>query len=155
MGSAITASAHTTHTSRVQTLPSAILDPGQDRMATVVKVEGFQAFQTKVSELSSSGGAVFVLFSGSKDSDGESWCPDCVVAEPVVMKCMEDAPEGSHLLYVGVGDRATWKDPQCVFRTAKETQLKSVPTLVRWGKPQRLQEEQCADKELVSMMLED
>ena len=34
------------------------------------------------------------------------------------------APEDSHYLYVGVGDRATWKDPNCIFRTHKDTQLK-------------------------------
>ena len=32
------------------------------------------------------------------------------------------APEDSHYLYVGVGDRATWKDPNCIFRTHKDTQ---------------------------------
>merc|ERR1711972_1089930 len=63
------------------------------------------------------------------DSNGASWCPDCVIAEPVVNKCLEKAPEDSHYLYVGVGDRAFWKDPNCIFRTHKDTQLKSVPTL--------------------------
>jgi len=124
-------------------------------MATVVKVEGFEAFQAKVAELAATGEDVFVMFSGSKDSNGESWCPDCVVAEPVVTAAMEKAPPGSHYLYVGVGGRAAWKDPAGVFRTSKDTLLKSVPTLVKWGTAQRLQEEQCADPGLVAMLLED
>ena len=53
-------------------------------MVNVVKVEGFEAFQAKVEELAKTGGDVFVMFSGSKDSNGVSWCPDCVTAEPVV-----------------------------------------------------------------------
>ena len=83
-----------------------------------------------------------------QDSNGESWCPDCVVAEPVVNQCMQkvkwimqimlaqmytvqlQAPEDSHYLYVGVGDRATWKDPNCIFRTHKDTQLKRYWVLI-------------------------
>ena len=53
-------------------------------MVNFVKVEGFEAFKSKVEELAKTGGDVFVMFSGSKDSNGVSWCPDCVTAEPVV-----------------------------------------------------------------------
>ena len=53
-------------------------------MARVTKVEGYDAFKAKISELASAGGDVFVMFSGSKDARGVSWCPDCVTAEPVV-----------------------------------------------------------------------
>ena len=35
-------------------------------MVNIVKVEGFEAFQAKVAELASTGGDVFVMFSGSK-----------------------------------------------------------------------------------------
>lgn len=31
-----------------------------------------------------------LLFTGSKDADGQSWCPDCNVSEPVVKKCLDD-----------------------------------------------------------------
>jgi len=117
-------------------------------------VEGFEAFKAKSEELAKKGD-LFVLFSGSKNEAGESWCPDCVVAYPVVMDCVEKVDDDASFLYVGVGGRDFWKDPNCVFRTAKETQLKSVPTLMKWGTPQRLQEEQCADKNMVSMIFED
>ena len=53
-------------------------------MVNISKVEGFDAFQKTIAELKNSGGDVFVMFSGSKDSNGTSWCPDCVTAEPVV-----------------------------------------------------------------------
>ena len=35
-------------------------------MVNIVKVEGFEAFQAKVTELAKTGGDVFVMFSGSK-----------------------------------------------------------------------------------------
>eukprot|EP00088_Acartia_fossae_P039505 TRINITY_DN41127_c0_g1_i1.p1 TRINITY_DN41127_c0_g1~~TRINITY_DN41127_c0_g1_i1.p1 ORF type:complete len:141 (+),score=11.53 TRINITY_DN41127_c0_g1_i1:52-423(+) len=117
-------------------------------------VSGFEAFKEKAEELAKKGD-LFVLFSGSKNAAGESWCPDCVTAYPVVQKCLEAVDDDSNFLYVEVGDRGTWKDPECIFRTAKETQLKSVPTLIKWGTPQRLQEEQCADTNLVSMLFEE
>lgn len=85
-------------------------------MVKKYKVEGFEAFQSKVSELAATGDDVFVMFSGSKNADGVSWCPDCVTAEPVVNKCLESLPDDSHYLYVGVGDRTFWKDQSCIFR---------------------------------------
>ena len=116
-------------------------------MAKVSKVEGFDAFKAKISELTGEGGGggdIFVYFSGAADQSGKSWCPDCVTAEPVVtvrptlhitthhfftkhflyQKNLAGAAEDSHFLYVAVGDRTFWKDQNNIFRTAKETQLK-------------------------------
>ena len=39
-------------------------------MVKISKVEGFEAFESKVAELAGSGGDVFVMFSGSKNADG-------------------------------------------------------------------------------------
>ena len=39
-------------------------------MVKITKVEGFEAFESKVTELAGSGGDVFVMFSGSKNADG-------------------------------------------------------------------------------------
>ena len=39
-------------------------------MVKIAKVEGFEAFESKVAELAGSGGDVFVMFSGSKNADG-------------------------------------------------------------------------------------
>jgi len=124
-------------------------------MVKISKVEGFEAFESKVAELAGSGGDVFVMFSGSKNADGISWCPDCVTAEPVVSKCMAELPDESHYLYVGVGDRTFWKDQSCIFRTSPKTQLKSVPTLIKWGTKLRLEEGQLMKEDMVKMMLED
>ncbi|ROT84198.1 hypothetical protein C7M84_022620 [Penaeus vannamei] len=60
--------------------------------------------------------------------------PDCVTAEPVVKGAVDKAaPEDAVFIYVGVGGRDFWKDPNCVFRTDARTKLKSVPTLMKYG----------------------
>nr|ALS04419.1 thioredoxin domain-containing protein 17-like protein [Acartia pacifica] len=123
-------------------------------MVKKFSVEGFDNFKAKAEELAKEG-PLYVLFSGSKNEKGESWCPDCVVAYPIVQKCLEEVDDDSSFLYVEVGDRAFWKDPNCIFRTAPETRLNSVPTLMMWGSPRRLEEDKCADPGLVSMLFED
>ncbi|XP_047482430.1 thioredoxin domain-containing protein 17-like [Penaeus chinensis] len=125
-------------------------------MVQKIEVEGFDAFVEAVESSKASGKPVFVLFSGSKTAGGVSWCPDCVTAEPVVKGAVDKAaPEDSVFIYVGVGGRDFWKDPNCVFRTDARTKLKSVPTLMKYGTPQRLEEEQCAKVDMVEMLFED
>ncbi|CAD5111168.1 DgyrCDS504 [Dimorphilus gyrociliatus] len=123
-------------------------------MATEVKVQGLDEFLQAVKEHEGKKN-VFALFSGATDpSTGVSWCPDCVTAVPVVEKCMTKAPEGSVYIYCSVGDRSFWKDQNNGFRKDPRTALKSVPTLLRWGTPQRLEEGQCANSSLVEMIIE-
>ena len=84
----------------------------------IQKVEGFPAYEAKLTELLAAGGDIIVMFSGSKTAEGESWCPDCVAAESVVTACLASAESNSNFLHVGVGDRETWQDLQCIFRWA-------------------------------------
>ncbi len=48
-------------------------------MVSKVHVEGFDAFMAEVEK--HSGKPVFALFCGTKDAEGESWCPDCVAGK--------------------------------------------------------------------------
>lgn len=93
----------------------------------------------------------------SNSLSGKSWCPDCVVAQPIVESTMEkESKTPINFLYVGVGDRTFWKDQSNIFRTSPLTKLKSVPTLFKWGSPEnRLEEEKCAKPDFVSMLLEE
>lgn len=50
---------------------------------------------------------VFILFTGSKDESGDSWCPDCVKADPIIHSCLKYLPENSEFLTCYVGDRPT------------------------------------------------
>ena len=55
--------------------------------------------------------SVIVLFTGTKRAeDGKSWCPDCVVAEPVIESVVEQLKDNnSDLVFitVPVGDLPT------------------------------------------------
>lgn len=54
-----------------------------------------------------------------------------------------------------VGDRRTWKDPNCAFRKDPNTKLNVIPTLIRWKNPQRLEGEQLLKTELLEMFFTD
>lgn len=99
---------------------------------------------------------IYVLYTGTKLPDtGESWCPDCVEAEPFIEKGFEAAPENTLLVIVEVGDRPFWKDHNCPFRTNPVTKLKVLPTLARWGTQKRLEGDQLLNLELIDMLLTD
>nr|XP_023024685.1 thioredoxin domain-containing protein 17-like isoform X3 [Leptinotarsa decemlineata] len=118
-------------------------------------IEGYENFCDFFKNFDSKGQLVFVYFSGTKLPSGESWCDDCQRAWPVVQEEVEKADPKSHFIYVEVGDRPTWKDPECPFRKDPKTKLRVLPTMVRWGSPQRLEGEQCDKADLVNMLLND
>ncbi|NWU22975.1 TXD17 protein, partial [Dyaphorophyia castanea] len=113
-----------------------------------VQVRGYQEFVRTAQ--SYHGRPIFALFCGDKDAEGRSWCPDCVTAEPVVRKELHNLPDQSVFIYCLVGDRAYWKDPNNEFR--RNLKLTGVPTLLKYGTPQKLVEEECFKAELVRML---
>lgn len=119
-----------------------------------IHVEGYEEYKKAAEEQAKDGNDVFVLFCGSKNSAGESWCPDCVTAEPVIYSTLDELADSSTtLICCSVGDRIMWKDPNNVFR--KNLSLKAVPTLIKHGSAsERLVEHECMKKELVAMLIE-
>ncbi|TNN01686.1 thioredoxin domain-containing protein 17 [Takifugu rubripes] len=113
-----------------------------------VNVRGYEEFCKAVTERD--GKNIFAYFSGDKDDHGNSWCPDCVKAEPVVRGELKHLPEGSVFIYCQVGGRTYWKDQNNDFK--KIWKLTGVPTLLKCGTPQQLVEEKCFKAELVRMM---
>ncbi|CAL1301763.1 unnamed protein product [Larinioides sclopetarius] len=123
-------------------------------MVKRINVEGFEAVKKAIEENSNTN-SLFVLFCGSKDDKGKSWCPDCVAAEPIIEEGLKIAPEDSVFIYCSVGDRTYWKDPNNEFRKDPNFKLTSVPTLVKWNTPRRLDDEQCKSAALVTMLFEE
>ncbi|KYN43469.1 Thioredoxin domain-containing protein 17 [Trachymyrmex septentrionalis] len=118
-------------------------------------VQGYEKF-LEVTNLERSEQPNYVLFTGTKLLDtGKSWCSDCVEAEPFIEAGFADAPQGTILLTVEVGDRAFWKDPNCPFRTDRCTRLKVLPTLVKWRTEKRLEGDQLLNPDLIEMLLSD
>ena len=48
-----------------------------------VSVYGYEEFTQAVEQ--HSGKTIFAYFSGSKDAEGKSWCPDCVQGEAGIL----------------------------------------------------------------------
>uniref|UniRef100_A0A8C5L5G7 Thioredoxin domain-containing protein 17 n=2 Tax=Jaculus jaculus TaxID=51337 RepID=A0A8C5L5G7_JACJA len=116
-----------------------------------VCVSGFEEFNQAVEQ--HRGKTIFAYFSGSKDAEGKSWCPDCVQAEPVVREGLKHVTEECVFIYCQVGERSYWKDPNNDFR--QKLKITAVPTLLKYGTPQKLVESECLQANLVEMMFSE
>lgn len=76
-----------------------------DKMVSKHHVKGYEEFTKLVEDLETQSEVIHVLFSGGKEENGESWCPYCVTAEPVIEEALSTAPESSHFIHVEVGER--------------------------------------------------
>ncbi|GIY20580.1 thioredoxin domain-containing protein 17 [Caerostris darwini] len=123
-------------------------------MVKRISVEGYEAVKKAIDE-NSKANSLFVLFCGSKDDKGQSWCPDCVSAEPVIEEGLKIAPEDSVFIYCSVGDRTYWKNPNNEFRKDEKLRLTGVPILIKWNTVRRLDDEQCRSAALVTMLFEE
>lgn len=123
-------------------------------MVKKIVTRSFEEFQSAIKSIKSKDDFVLCFFAGSEDENGHSWCPDCVAAKPILEAALEKAPEDVTLITCYI-ERAVWKDMKNPFRTDKNLELKCVPTLIRWGTAQRLDDTQCQKKNMVEMLLED
>lgn len=124
-------------------------------MVINLDLKGFEEFSKYTRAIDSRGPPVFFYFSGSKLPDGNSWCPDCVEAEPVVRHYLSELDKSIIFVYVDVGDREYWKDKECPFRTDSRSKLMVIPTLIKWKGVQRLEGSQCSNRELLQMLFEE
>ncbi|KAI7855974.1 hypothetical protein BDC45DRAFT_505203 [Circinella umbellata] len=117
-------------------------------------VEAFDQTLKKVLEEHS---PVFVLFFGNElPETSESWCPDCVIADPRIRKAILDhAPATSALIEAPVGLRDEWRSTNNVYRSRYS--LTAIPTLFQWtknGPGERLVEEECSDTNKLQAFVE-
>ena len=80
---------------------------------------------------SSTNKPLFLLFTGSKNSSGRSWCPDCTAAEPVIEEALSSIPEGCVLLTSDV-EREPYRSSEYTYRKDPSIRLSCVPTLIKW-----------------------
>ncbi|SAM09621.1 hypothetical protein [Absidia glauca] len=90
---------------------------------------------------------VFVVFFGTEmDETNESWCPDCVIADPLIRKSLLAVPNAV-LIEAPVGLRDEWKGNTTHPYRVKYN-VPAIPTLYNWSKAgpgARLVEEEAAD----------
>ncbi|XP_063822005.1 thioredoxin domain-containing protein 17-like [Ostrinia nubilalis] len=124
-------------------------------MVSYVEIKGFDDFSKYTENIDPKGPPVFFFFSGAKLPSGNSWCPDCVEAEPIVKSYLGELQKSVTFVYVDVGDRDYWKDKACPFRTDSRTRLMVIPTIIKWKGVQRLEGSQCNKRDLLQMMFEE
>lgn len=79
------------------------------------------------------GARVYVLVEGAKDSaTGQSWCGDCVTAEPVVERVFAESAAAVSLIRAEVGRAAYKGNPSYAYRVHPQLQLQRIPTLYRF-----------------------
>ncbi|KAI2580900.1 TXNDC17 isoform 8 [Pan troglodytes] len=74
-------------------------------------------------------------------------------AEPVVREGLKHISEGCVFIYCQVGEKPYWKDPNNDFR--KNLKVTAVPTLLKYGTPQKLVESECLQANLVEMLFSE
>ncbi|KAI8062349.1 uncharacterized protein B0P05DRAFT_556633 [Gilbertella persicaria] len=104
-------------------------------------------FDQEVNKAVESGNPVYVVFFGNETPEtSESWCPDCVVADPLIRKAVLSV-ENSILIEAPVGFYDQWKGKtDHPYRV--RFKLTAIPTLFKWtaaGPGEALVEDDCAD----------
>jgi len=97
------------------------------------------------------------LFKGAVDSHGQSWCSDCVAAEPTIKSVLLPLAKKKNIpVYtVDVGQREEWKDKQNPLRVHSGLKVDCVPTaiFVHDGVArERLREGDLTNRELIEAM---
>jgi thiol-disulfide isomerase/thioredoxin len=112
----------------------------------------------QLTALTARGDAGLFLFFGSEDpTTGASWCPDCVIADPVLRRACTSLRPDLVLYECPVGPRSAWKNqPEHPFRLHPTLRLARIPTLIfleRGMERGRLVEADCAKGEVVEAFL--
>ncbi|MBA3697884.1 MAG: DUF953 domain-containing protein [Planctomycetes bacterium] len=122
------------------------------RLATVTEVD------SSLAGVTAGGGSALYLFFGSEDPvTGASWCPDCVIADPVLRRACSTLRPDLVLYECPVGPRSAWKNqPDHPYRLHPITRVARIPTLVfvEHGMERgRLVEGDCAQTAVVEAFL--
>lgn len=122
------------------------------RLATIAEVEA------NLASVTAGRGSALYLFFGSEDpTTGASWCPDCVIADPILRRACTILRPDLVLYECPVGLRSDWKNqPQHPFRLHPTTRLARIPTLLfleHGVERGRLVEGDCAQPAIVEAFL--
>jgi thiol-disulfide isomerase/thioredoxin len=123
------------------------------RLATPTEVLARIAIGTAARET-----ALYVFFGSEDPTTGESWCPDCVTADPVLRRACATLRPDMILYECPVGARSSWKNiTEHPFRIHPTLRIARIPTLLflQDGLERgRLIEADCADPAVVEAFLQ-
>ncbi|RVE43238.1 hypothetical protein evm_012118 [Chilo suppressalis] len=119
-------------------------------MVRYVDLKMFDEFSNYIERLDPNGPPVFIFFSG-----WSGWCPDSVEAQSVVKACLSELQKFVIFISVDIDSRKYWKKPSCPYRTDNRCKLTVIPTLINWKGGQRLEGNQCKNRDRLQMMFEE
>jgi hypothetical protein len=100
---------------------------------------------------------LFLIFGSEDPQTGQSWCADCVTADPVLRVAIAQALPTVPCYECPVGARSAWKGvADHPFRLHGALRIARIPTLIRFragAEIGRLVEGDCAKPELVAAFL--
>ena len=78
---------------------------------------------------------IFALFFGSESpsTNNESWCPDCVIADPVIRSSIREVVKDVVLLECPVGQKLEWRaNKSHEYRVNPDLKIERIPTLIEF-----------------------
>ncbi|CAG8689852.1 7687_t:CDS:2, partial [Ambispora leptoticha] len=92
-------------------------------------------------------------------STGQSWCPDCAIADPLIRSTVNQYASSSNtavvLIEAPVGSRSEWRQSSNhVYKRDPRINISRIPTLVRWKTNTRLVEDECANEDNLKKFVE-
>ncbi|EGF81728.1 hypothetical protein BATDEDRAFT_86770 [Batrachochytrium dendrobatidis JAM81] len=118
----------------------------------IIRIENEADFDSTIkATVAEASGRVFVLLFGTEaPATGQSWCSDCVIADPLIRKSIAKISDAV-LIEAPAGSRgAEYRSSK--YHDHPDIKLMAVPTLIEWGKQgplKRLVEEDCARQDLL------
>ncbi len=99
-------------------------------------------------------------FAAKVESDGTSWCPDCVEAKPILDSKIRPAcvENGVAFSQIDVGARDSWKNPEHPLRRHPLFKVERIPSLIliKGGKKvAQLKEEQIWDLKQADLFISE
>lgn len=127
----------------------------------VFDVPATSAFDSTLSEAlarAQASNATTVVLVTSDSPNGAPWCPDCRHADPVVDAVLAAHP-GPIVLVRAECKRSEYAgNASYAYRKHAQLRLTAIPTLYKWtakGPSNKLVEGQCANKQLVALLLNE
>jgi hypothetical protein len=128
---------------------------GQDSIITKIVVDTPAQFDDAVKELN---GDVFVLMYGQRKENGDSWCPDCTSAYPLVESALQTRTTPSTLVECTVAREEYKGNSSYAYRLHERVQLKAIPQLIKWSAegaaPPSLVEEDANNVEKIAALVQ-
>lgn len=92
----------------------------------------YQTFLSKFdSELATEDRVVGVFLASIEPETGKYWCPDCESTKDTINDVLVPHCKANNVkvVFVDVGDKPTWKDPQHPLRTHTPFSVTNIPTV--------------------------